>query len=183
MLKSILINSRAASNLQRNSNNNKSIFSRTITVSRTNNNMRFREATVSTLAVLTTTCFLPAANVAAAWAPSLRRYPSVHKEMQQQQQQHRPFSSTTQLWKASVVMADGEATLPAASLVPQETGSPIAKGSVVSFFKGGLAAVRINEDLVDTPTVDTAVVKSGLPIPAADKNFKSDAGTFGFIFL
>lgn len=180
MLKSILINSRAASNLQRNSNSNKSIFSRTITVSRTNNTMRFREATVSTLAVLTTTCFLPSANVAAAWAPSLRRYPSVHKEVQQQQ---RPFSSTTQLWKASVVMADGEATVPAASLVPQETGSPIAKGSVVSFFKGGLAAVRINEDLVDTPTVDTAVVKSGLPVPAADKNFKSDAGTFGISFL
>ena len=90
------------------------------------------------------------------------------------------------------MMADGEATLPAAaSLVPQETGTPIAKGSIVSFFKGGLAAVRINEDLVEA-TVATGktktdaaseTVKSGSPISAADMNFKSDAGTFSRIVL
>ena len=91
-------------------------------------------------------------------------------------------------------MADEDATtLPGADLVPpvEGTGSLIAKGTVVSFFQGGLAAVRINEDLSkavsnnnskaaapgSTTNSDTNE-KSGLPNPTAtSKNFKSDAGT------
>ena len=90
-------------------------------------------------------------------------------------------------------MADEDATtLPGADLVPpvEGTGSLIAKGTVVSFFQGGLAAVRINEDLTEAVSNNSKAAapgsttnsdtneKSGLPNPTAtSKNFKSDAGT------
>ena len=76
-------------------------------------------------------------------------------------------------------MAEGEATsLPTTSLLPAD-GPPIvmAKGSAVSFFKGGLTAVRINEDSLDDEVAapDGSNVLSPTKVPIAEK-FKSDAG-------
>jgi hypothetical protein len=49
------------------------------------------------------------------------------------------------------------------------TGKPIAEGSVVSFFRGGLVAVRLNDDEVDLPGQSPEVVQTTNSLPDKPK--------------
>lgn len=56
-----------------------------------------------------------------------------------------------------------EEVLPTASLTP--TGKTIAEGAVVSFFRGGLAAVRVNDDDFTEPSQSPEVLDTTKSLP------------------
>jgi hypothetical protein len=70
-----------------------------------------------------------------------------------------------------------------AMLEPERNGKPIAKGSIVSSFQGGLVAVRVDDDLTNDQQeeeqqpeiIDTT---KSLPKSAASKK-KSSSNTLG----
>ena len=57
------------------------------------------------------------------------------------------------------------------------TETLMARGSVVSFFRGGLAAVRIDEENLDTENEETDNELSPTDVPDMKPKFSSDAGT------
>ena len=78
------------------------------------------------------------------------------------------------------LMAQGDAELATRSEGPatSPTGTVMARGSLVSFFRGGLAAVRINEENFDDEDEGAPTILSPEEIPDVKKKASSDAGAY-----
>jgi hypothetical protein len=81
---------------------------------------------------------------------------------------HRSFASvvrfpTTSRLQSTVAPDEAVATTPALT----HTGKALAEGTVISFFQGGLVAVRIDDDEILSQTVSTS---TNAPPRVADKS-------------
>jgi len=80
------------------------------------------------------------------------------------------------LQQAASVMAEGETRLPLFNKNDDALGGiAMAKGTVVSFFKGGLTAVKIDDDQMMDEKVERVNALNPKKVPIDDK-FKSDSG-------
>lgn len=118
--------------------------------------MKLRSSPVGAAAAVLSSCFLHSQ----AWTtPPLSSSPLFH----------RPFSTafkpTSVVTLYSSVMAESEAELVAFP----NAGKVVAEGSLVSFFRGGLAVIRIEEEYFDGKAI-TPKVLSPTDVPAVKKD-------------
>lgn len=125
------------------------------------------------------------------WALPLEAWSPVSRQVSSRMHQNRwlsisptsktpaPRTSSPTFSLQASVMAEGETDLSRASgeCTDSPTETTMARGSVVCFFRGGLAAVRIDEDSLDKSDEGSPNVLSPAEIPDTKKEASLDAGT------